>query len=50
MPFSSSRRDHYGLGLWEARRLVEANNGRIAHEFKPGENQHLLTTLSFPVA
>jgi len=48
-PFCSTKREHYGLGLWEARRLVEANNGKITHEFKPGAKQHLLTTLSFPV-
>lgn len=48
-PFRSTKRNGYGLGLWEARRLVEANNGKITHEYKP-DPQHLLTTLSFPIA
>jgi signal transduction histidine kinase len=48
-PFHSTRRDGYGLGLWEVRRLVEANNGKITHEYEPGTKQ-LLTSLRFPIA
>ncbi len=47
-PFQSSRRDRYGLGLWEARRLVEANRGNITHEYQ-SEAKRLLTRLSFPI-
>jgi signal transduction histidine kinase len=50
VPFHSTRRNGgYGLGLWETRRIVEANSGKIIHEYKPGEHE-LLTTLSFPIA
>jgi nitrogen-specific signal transduction histidine kinase len=45
-PFISTRRNSYGLGLWEARRLVEANHGQIAYEYDP-KSQELRTTLSF---
>ena len=45
-PFYSTKRNGYGLGLWEARRLVEANNGSITHKYKPDVKQ-LLTTLTF---
>jgi|ERR1700677_71399 len=47
VPFHSTKRNGYGLGLWETHRLVEANKGKITHEYLPGEKD-LLTTLSFP--
>jgi signal transduction histidine kinase len=48
-PFRSTKRNGYGLGLWETRKLVEANKGKITHEYRPGKKD-LLTTLSFPVS
>ena len=49
-PFHTTRRNGgYGLGLWETHRIVEANSGKIAHEYSP-EKKELLTTLSFPIA
>jgi signal transduction histidine kinase len=45
-PFSSTRRQGYGLGLWEADRAVRANNGRVKRRYLPDERA-LVTTLSF---
>lgn len=47
-PFHTTRRDGYGLGLWEARRLVEANKGTISHAFDL-ETKQLVTRLTFPI-
>ncbi|HWB58363.1 MAG TPA: hypothetical protein VG733_02685 [Chthoniobacteraceae bacterium] len=47
-PFESARRNRYGLGLWEARRLVEANNGKITRAYE-AQAKKLLTTLTFPI-
>ncbi len=44
-PFASARRESYGLGLWEADRVVKANGGAVARRFKDGS---LATLLSFP--
>lgn len=46
VPFMSTRRNSYGLGLWETRRLVEASHGSITHKYDPGARE-LVTTLSF---
>lgn len=46
VPFMSTRRNSYGLGLWETRRLVEASRGSITHEYDPAARA-LVTTLSF---
>ena len=47
-PFVSNRHGGYGLGLWETRRIVEANGGIIAHQYRPNTRE-LFSTLSFPV-
>ena len=46
-PFFSTRRGAYGLGLWEADRIVRANGGTIAREVL--SNGTLVTKLAFPV-
>lgn len=46
-PFFSTRRGAYGLGLWEADRIVRANGGTVAREVL--SNGTLVTKLSFPV-
>lgn len=47
-PFFTERRGAYGLGLWEAHRLVRANGGEIRHHYHP-EKKELLSELSFPI-
>lgn len=47
-PLLSTKRNGYGLGLWEARRLVEASHGKITHEYN-SDSKQLLTTLRFPI-
>lgn len=47
VPFKSSRRGSYGLGLWEARRLIAANRGKISHRFDQ-ERSELVSRISFP--
>jgi K+-sensing histidine kinase KdpD len=46
-PFASTRRQGYGLGLWEVERGVRANQGEIRRRYLP-EDRALVTTLSFP--
>lgn len=45
-PFASTRRGGYGLGLWTARRLAEANGASLTREFEPAGT--LVTRLRFP--
>jgi len=45
VPFVSTRRGSYGLGLWDADRVVQANGGSVGRVYEDG---HLVTTLSFP--
>lgn len=47
-PFSSTRRGGYGLGLWSARRIVEANQGTLTQSPSPGGGE-LVTTITFPI-
>ena len=47
-PFVSKRHGGYGLGLWEARRIVEANGGKITHEYSE-KTRELSSTLTFPI-
>jgi signal transduction histidine kinase len=46
--FFTGRRGHFGLGLWNVRRLVEANSGTITRRFLEKESA-LVTTLRLPV-
>ena len=48
-PFSRIRRGHYGLGLWSARRMVQAHSATFEQRFAPGERQ-LVTRLCLPIA
>ncbi len=47
-PFGVMRRGHYGLGLWETHRLVQASGGEITRRFVPDPTE-LITALSFPL-
>lgn len=46
-PFHSTKRGHYGLGLWEADRLVRASGGQIEREGLP--DGRLVTKFKFEV-
>ncbi|MEQ1861500.1 MAG: hypothetical protein ABMA13_16385 [Chthoniobacteraceae bacterium] len=48
-PFASMRHGHYGLGLWEAQRVIAANGGAVERRFAP-DAMELSTRLRFPVA
>jgi signal transduction histidine kinase len=48
-PLQSSRRGGYGLGLWQARRIVEAHGGELMQQYL-SEEKSLLSTVSLPVA
>jgi signal transduction histidine kinase len=48
-PFFSTRHGCHGLGLWTARRLVEANKGTFTQHFAP-EASALVTTITLPRA
>ncbi len=47
-PFASTRRSAYGLGLWTARRLAEANGVQLTREFSSAGE--LVTRLRLPTA
>lgn len=48
-PFSTTRRHGYGLGLWNAHRLVKASGGALKQEFSAGESV-LRTRITIPLA
>jgi signal transduction histidine kinase len=48
-PLASTRRHGYGLGLWEADRVVKANGGSVSRCYDPGQ-RCLVTTIVFPAA
>lgn len=48
-PFASTRRGHYGLGLWEAQRTIAANGGEVRRHFAQ-DSMELTTALLFPAA
>jgi signal transduction histidine kinase len=47
-PFTSTRRGHYGLGLWEADRAIAASEGVICRNYDAASSE-LVTALSFPI-
>lgn len=47
--FFSTRRGGYGLGLWAARRLVEANRATLVQSYDP-DGRALVSRLAVPVA
>jgi signal transduction histidine kinase len=47
-PFSAVRAGHYGLGLWSAHRLAQANGATLEQHYSPDDRQ-LITRLSLPV-
>jgi len=47
-PFSAASRGHYGLGLWAARRKVEANGARFSQRWEASSSA-LITEVSLPV-
>ncbi|WP_395747887.1 hypothetical protein [Prosthecobacter sp.] len=47
-PFSAMRHDHYGLGLWSAKRLLKACNASFTQEYLPAESC-LLSQIILPV-
>jgi signal transduction histidine kinase len=47
-PFSTTRRNGYGLGLWRAGRLARANGVKIMRRYLPEESA-LVTRISLPV-
>lgn len=49
VPFRSTRRGGYGLGLWEVERRARASGGRIVREFLPKESK-LVTQIHLPIA
>lgn len=48
-PFAAMRRSHYGLGLWEAQRMIAASGGESRRRFAQ-DTMELITTLLFPIA
>lgn len=48
-PLGKSRRGHYGLGLFRARRIFEAHHGTLQAEFDPSASI-LITTVALPRA
>lgn len=46
MPFISTRRGGYGLGLWEMERHIQASGGEVERHYDPAANA-LTTTLTF---
>lgn len=48
VPFHTTRRGGYGLGLWSMSRKILANGGEIERSFDPARRE-LVTTLRFPV-
>jgi hypothetical protein len=47
--FSTTRRNGYGLGLWNAHRLAKANGATMTQQFSPAESA-LITRIAIPLA
>lgn len=47
-PFSSASRGHYGLGLWAAKRKLEANGARFSQRWDEKESA-LITEIGLPL-
>jgi K+-sensing histidine kinase KdpD len=47
-PFSTPRHDHYGLGLWSARRLLKSCGAELTQEYVPTE-ACLMTQIVLPM-
>jgi signal transduction histidine kinase len=48
-PLQSSRRGAYGLGLWQAGRIVKAHGGELSQRYVP-EEKSLVSTVWLPLA
>lgn len=48
-PLESTRRGNYGLGLWQARRIIEAHGGELSQRYVPDGNW-LVSTVWLPLA
>ncbi|WP_395735952.1 hypothetical protein [Prosthecobacter sp.] len=46
-PFSALCHDHYGLGLWSAKRMINACNASLTQQYLPAESC-LLTKITIP--
>ena len=47
-PLQSTRRGSYGLGLWQAGRIVEAHGGQLHQRYVP-EGNSLVSTVQLPI-
>ena len=48
LPFQSTKRGSYGLGIWHARQVVAVNGGILSLHYL-ADNQELVTELRFPI-
>lgn len=48
VPFASSKTSSYGLGLWQARRIAEANGGQFTQAYD-SDSKTLISRLRIPI-